>query len=187
MTARRDDGRKRLLDAARRAASASVAARVSLRDIAKEAGYSPAACYRYFASREKLVDALSAEVCAEIGAAMRQAAEGEDSSGEKLAAAAQAYLVYALNNRGAFDLAFERSESDWAAPERSAAGMALAATFGELAGRGDLGACLWGAVHGLVDLLLKGAIDVGQREQGASVIPSRGETLLRGVIENIAI
>ena len=81
MTARRDDGRKRLLDAARRAASASVAARVSLRDIAKEAGYSPAACYRYFASREKLVDALSAEVCAEIGAAMRQAAEGEFESG----------------------------------------------------------------------------------------------------------
>jgi hypothetical protein len=42
-------------------------------------------------------------------------------------------------------------------------------------------------VHGLVELMLKGAIDLGQREQGGAVIPSRGETLLRGLLENLSV
>ena len=184
---RLDEGRARLLAAARRAATETAASRVSLRDIAKAAGLSPAACYRYFASRERLADALAEEVSAEIAAAMRNASALEAEPQERLAAAAHAYLVYAVANRGAFDLTFERAEGDWAAPERSAAGAAIAHLFGELAGRPGMGTVLWGAVHGLVDLLLKGVIDVGQREHGASVIPSRGDTLVRGLIEGLTL
>lgn len=183
---RRDEGRARLLAAARRAASETSASRVSLRDIAKAAGLSPAACYRYFPSRERLADALAEEVCAEIVAAMRQAAAQEEQPHDRVTAAAHAYLVYAVGNRGAFDLAFERAEGDWAAPERSVAGMDISDLFSELSGRAGMGMVLWGAVHGLVDLLLKGIIDVGQRQHGASVIPSRGDTLIRGLIEGLA-
>ena len=182
-----EDGRARLLEAARRVASAGVASRVSLRDVAKAAGYSPAACYRYFESRERLVDALAVEVCREIVAGALAAAEGQPSPHERLAAAGRVYLNYAIANRGAFDLAFERADADWMAAERGAACMTLADMFGDLAGRQDLGACLWGAVHGLVELMLKGAIDLGQREQGGAVIPSRGETLLRGLLENLSV
>lgn len=184
---RQEQGKARLLAAARKAASETAAHRVSLRDIAKAAGLSPAACYRYFASRERLADALAVEVCAELGVAIAEAAAAEMVSAEKLAAAAYAYLLYAIANRGAFDLAFERAAGDWAAAERSEAGMRLANLFGDLAGRADLGSCLWGAVHGLVDLLVKGAIDIGQRELGASVLVSRGNTLLRGLIGSLKV
>lgn len=184
---RHDEGRARLIAAARRAAADTVAARVSLRDIAKAANCSPAACYRYFPSREKLIDALAVEVCDEVLVELRRATAGIARAPDRLAAAARAYLLYALANRGAFDLAFERAEGDWAATERSIAGMKLADFFGDLSGRPELGACLWSSVHGLVDMMIKGIIDVGQREQGTSVLPSRGETLLRGLTESLAL
>lgn len=184
---RQDQGRARLIAAARRAASETVASRVSLRDIAKAANYSPAACYRYFPSRERLIDAVAVEVCAEALAALTEAAASHASPQDRVAAAARAYLLYAIANRGAFDLAFERAEGDWAAVERSEAAMKLAEFFGDTAGRPELGACIWSAVHGLVDMLVKGIVDVGQREQGSSVLPSRGETLLRGLTESLAL
>ena len=184
---RLDEGRARLLAAARRAATETAASRVSLRDIAKAAGLSPAACYRYFPSRERLADALAVEVCAEIVAAASAAAAEESGPGDRLAAAAEAYLGYAVSNRGAFDLAFECGEGDWVAADRSGASMALANLFGDLAGQPGFGASLWGAVHGVVDLLIKGVIDVGQRELGTSVIPSRGGTLLRGLVDSLRV
>jgi len=184
---RQDEGKARLIEAARRAAAETAAARVSLRDIAKAANYSPAACYRYFASRERLIDAVAVEVCDEVIAAIRKAIAGESSVQDRLASAAHAYLLYAIAHRGAFDLAFERAEGDWAAPERSAAGMKLADYFGELSGRPELGACLWASIHGVVDMMVKGIIDLGQREHGASVLPSRGETLLRGLTESLVL
>ncbi len=180
-----DEGRARLLAAARRAATETAATRVSLRDIAKAAGLSPAACYRYFPSRERLADALAVEVCAEIESAVRQVVGREPDPRERLAAAAHAYLKYAAANRGAFDLAFERGEGDWVGVERSEAALSLSHLFGEIAGRPGMGPALWGGVHGLVDLLLKGLIDVGQRDHGMAVVPSRGEMLLRGLVESI--
>lgn len=182
---RLDEGRARLLAAARRAATETAAIRVSLRDIAKAAGLSPAACYRYFPSRERLADALAVEVCAEIAEAVTRAAQREPDPRERLAAAADAYLQYAAANRGAFDLAFERGEGDWVAAERSGAALALSHLFGEIVGKPGMGASLWAGVHGVVDLLLKGMIDVGQRDHGMSVVPSRGEMLLRGLIEGL--
>lgn len=184
---RHEEGRARLIAAARRAAAETVAARVSLRDIARAANYSPAACYRYFPSRERLIDAVAVEVCDEVIATLGKAIKGISNVQDRIAAAARAYLLYAIAHRGVFDLAFERPEGDWAAAERSAAGMKLADFFGDLAGRPELGACLWSAIHGLVDMMVKGIIDVGQRELGTSVLPSRGETLLRGLTESWAL
>lgn len=180
-----DEGRARLLAAARRAATETSAARVSLRDIAKAAGLSPAACYRYFPSRERLADALAVDVCAEIELAVRRAVEREPDPRERLAVAADAYLQYAASNRGAFDLAFERGEGDWVAAERSGAALGLSHLFGDISGTPGMGPALWGGIHGLVDLLLKGVIDVGQRDHGMSVVPSRGEMLLRGLVEGL--
>ena len=184
---RHNDGRARLLAAARRVAADFGAARVSLRDIAKAANYSPAACYRYFPSREALIDALASEISGEIGAAMTKGVGEECETSEKLAAAAHAYLQYAVVNRGPFELAFGPAEGGWVTDERRLAGMRIADQLGDIAGRPDLGACLWGAIHGLVELLLRGAIDVGQREQGIRVLASRGDTLLRGLIERLAV
>jgi AcrR family transcriptional regulator len=181
------DGRTYLLAAARHAAEAGEAGRVSLREIAKRAGLSPAACYRYFPSREALVDSLAAEVAGEIVAGLTIAAQGETGRREKILAAARAYLAFAVNQRAIFELVFETPDQSWAHPTRAAAVAEIGNTFGALAGRPDLGPNLWAAVHGLVDLLLKGLIDVGQREYGTGVLPSRGETLLRGLIAGLAL
>ncbi len=180
-----DLGRAYLIAAARQAAEAGEAGRVSLRDIAKRAGVSPAACYRYFPSREALVDALAAEIAGEIVAAVTIAAQDEPQSGDRVLAAARAYLHFAVTKRAVFELVFETPDQGWAHPTRAAAVAEIGSAFGRAAARPDQGPYLWAAVHGLVDLLLKGLIDVGQREYGSGVLPSRGETLLRGLVAGL--
>ena len=84
-------------------------------------------------------------------------------------------------------MAFHSAAGDWSANERVTAHMTIPTLFGYLAGRAHQGPCLWRSVHGLVDLLVKGVIDVGQRDLGASVLASRGDTLLRGLISALAL
>ena len=45
------------------------------------------------------------------------------------------------------------------------------------------GLTVWAAVHGLAMLILDNVIDLGQRQSGLDVIPSRAEILLRSLTE----
>jgi hypothetical protein len=53
--------------------------------------------------------------------------------------------------------------------------------IGHALGDQALGLAVWGAVHGIVTLCLENVLDLGQRQSGLGVLPSRVEILLRSL------
>ncbi len=88
--------RAAILEAARRVAARDGARDLSLRAVAAEAGFAPAALYSYFSGKDELLLALAAEDLTFISRAMRGAAAGCEGKG-KLAAAAAAALELLRN------------------------------------------------------------------------------------------
>jgi len=80
-----------ILDAARRVAVRGDARDLSLRMVAAEAGFAPAALYGYFASKDELLLALAADDLAVLARSMREAAAHREG---KLAASASAALIF---------------------------------------------------------------------------------------------
>jgi len=68
--------RSGILDAARRVAARGGARELSLRSVAAEAGFAPAALYGYFSSKDELLLALAADELATLSRAMREATSG---------------------------------------------------------------------------------------------------------------
>ncbi len=87
--------RASILDAARRVAVHSDARALSLRAVAAEAGYAPAALYGYFQNRDDLLLALAADDLSALTRAMREASAASDN--DKLAATAGAALALLQN------------------------------------------------------------------------------------------
>jgi AcrR family transcriptional regulator len=83
--------RAAILGAARRVAARDGARDLSLRSVASEAGFVPAALYGYFTGKDDLLLALAAEDLSSLARAMRGAAAGCEGKG-KLAAALGAAL-----------------------------------------------------------------------------------------------
>lgn len=74
-----DDARRSILDAARRLASRVGARHLSLRGVAAEAGYAPAALYGYFRNKNELLCALAAEDVAILAREMRESTKDGDA------------------------------------------------------------------------------------------------------------
>lgn len=85
--------RSGILDAARRVAQKGGARELSLRSVAAEAGFAPAALYGYFAGKDELLLALAADDLALLARAMREAAAQSQGRG-KLGAAASAAVQH---------------------------------------------------------------------------------------------
>jgi AcrR family transcriptional regulator len=85
--------RSGILDAARRVAQRGSARELSLRSVAAEAGFAPAALYGYFAGKDELLLALAADDLAVLARAMRDAAAHPEGKG-RLSAAAKAAVVH---------------------------------------------------------------------------------------------
>ena len=83
--------RAAILEAARRVAAREGARDLSLRGVAAEAGFAPAALYGYFSGKDDLLLALAAEDLSALARAMRNAAAGCEGKG-KLAAVSAAAL-----------------------------------------------------------------------------------------------
>jgi len=79
-----------ILDAARRVAARDGSRDMSLRGVAAEAGFAPAALYGYFTGKDDLLVALAADDLGHLARTMREATPRE--GGGKLAAAAAAAL-----------------------------------------------------------------------------------------------
>ena len=80
--------RAAILEAARVVAAREGAANLSLRGVAAEAGFAPAALYGYFANKSELLIALAAEDLSALARAMREApGEGESRLGAAAGAA----------------------------------------------------------------------------------------------------
>ncbi|MBV9992034.1 MAG: TetR family transcriptional regulator [Alphaproteobacteria bacterium] len=86
--------RASILEAARAVAAREGARNLSLRGVAAEAGFAPAALYGYFSGKDELLLALAADDLATLSRAMREAGAGEG----KLGAAASAALELLRNN-----------------------------------------------------------------------------------------
>lgn len=86
--------RAAILDSARRVAAREGAANLSLRAVAAEAGFAPAALYGYFTGKNELLIALAAEDLTGLARAMRDAeADAKPDGRSRLGAAAGAALT----------------------------------------------------------------------------------------------
>jgi AcrR family transcriptional regulator len=85
------------MDAARRVAARDGARNLSLRGVAGEAGFAPAALYGYFTNKDELLLALAAEDLSTLSRAMRDAVAA-DGGTTRLAAASAAALALLCDN-----------------------------------------------------------------------------------------
>lgn len=101
------------------------AAAVSLNAIARAMGVSPAALYRYFASRDALLAELVVDAYGSLADTLREAASGADEDGgaERLATVARTYRSWALGHPNEYLLIFQTSSGSGLelAPERTVA------------------------------------------------------------------
>jgi AcrR family transcriptional regulator len=110
-------------------------AALSVADVARRTGVSPAAPYRHFPSRQALLVATAIEAARQLAADLRAALghldgatsssgpiEAAVSSGEALAATAAVYVRFLARRRAGFDLIFAEELAGLDDPELSAAG-----------------------------------------------------------------
>jgi AcrR family transcriptional regulator len=88
----REATRSAILNAARAVAAREGAANLSLRGVAGEAGFAPAALYGYFKNKRELLVALAAEDLTQLAHAMREADMATGEGVSRLHAAATAAL-----------------------------------------------------------------------------------------------
>ena len=128
---------------------------LSLREVARRAGVSPAAAYRHVPDKEALLARLAARGFIEFGMELGRAAATSESP---LDAMGLAYVEFALARPARFRLMFGPVA---ARTKDQALELARQQAFSQLSGvAGSRGASLraWGMVHGLAMLLLDGAL-----------------------------
>ncbi|MGW5136202.1 TetR/AcrR family transcriptional regulator [Streptomyces sp. NPDC004135] len=145
----------------------------SLRSIARACSVAPSAVYWHFPSeadlRSAVLDAEYASLIEAVEAALDTAAEGAD----RLVVAGDAYIAWALEHPGAYQLLFE--SGDELPATRAAHGPRLQRRIVDLARRVDPDApfaaalLLWSVWHGVVSLRLhKNEWDWGMTAQEAN-------------------
>lgn len=95
-----------ILDAARKVFEADGLDGASLRAIAAAAGYTPAALYFHFESKEAIYAEVLKGSLADLGQAVTRATERAKAPPERLRAAAMAFFDYYANNPRDLDLGF---------------------------------------------------------------------------------
>ena len=95
-----------ILDAAKRVFEREGLEKASLRAIAKEAGYTPAALYFHFESKEAVYADLLADSLLVLKTEVEHAADQHADPAENFRAAAQAYFRFYLENPKDLDLGF---------------------------------------------------------------------------------
>lgn len=146
---------------------------LTLRTIAREMGRTPAALYRYYASKDDLLAAICAEGFREMGAAMRAARTEAGDPKEAARSALRAYLGFAVSEPERFSLMYSLDQREHpivpaVAEERERAfGEARAIAQdaiddGWLEGDPNLAAhLLWASCHGLAALAMADQLDLG--------------------------
>ncbi|MDE3114449.1 MAG: TetR/AcrR family transcriptional regulator [Pseudomonadota bacterium] len=157
-------------------------AALSLRAVARRAGVSHAAPYRHFPSHESLLAELATDGFAELCGRIADAGVESVAPGDRIAAIGGAYMRFASQKPALTRLMFGAQLPNRAEfPALKAAADALGTEIGRVLGDDVLGMAAWGAVHGLAMLVLENVIDLGQRQSGGEVLPSRAEILLRSL------
>ncbi len=135
---------------------------LSLREIARQAGFSPASLYEYFDGREAIVDALSHEVVRSLADALARAVRPADARAT-LVELGLAYVTWARECPQDFLLLFDRLPARRRGladrvPDGSPFGIVLSAARALAAGRHGaerLAYGVWAAAHGMAILQLR--------------------------------
>lgn len=158
------DLRAALLAAARALLDEGGVPAVSLREAARRAGVTPAACYRHFADKDALLMALAVQGFDEFAQALQRAAAGAEAP---FAAMGVAYVAFAVQRPGMFRLMFGPAVADRSrSPELQQAVAASTRLFEQgLQGSPHVapadpvaGLRAWATVHGLATLAIDGML-----------------------------
>jgi AcrR family transcriptional regulator len=159
---------------------------LSLRSVARRAGVSHAAPYRHYLNREALLADVATAGFEQLRSELIQAAQAPGQEAERIAHIGGAYVRFATKHAGLLRLMFGPqlpNRPDF--PALAAAADAVGEEIGKALGDKALGLAVWSAVHGLSMLILEDVIDVGQRQSGYDVAPSRAEILLRSLFNRV--
>ena len=146
---------------------------LSVRTIAREMGRTPAALYRYYASKDDLLAAICTEGFGVMGGALRAARTEAKDAKVGARAALRAYLDFAIREPERFSLMYSLDQKNL--PTIPAVRDAREHAFGEaraiaqeaidagwLAGDANLEAhLLWVSCHGLAALAMSDQLDLG--------------------------
>jgi AcrR family transcriptional regulator len=183
----RQEMREAILDAARRLIAAEGLGTLSMRAIARDLGYSPAALYEYFPAKEDVCRALFFEGADGLAGFIERtlaALPPEAPPAEAMAAIGRGYRAYARQNPELFRLVFTSTVVGFTPDEveigRSKEGFdLLVATARRGIEAGDLAPLppevlatnCWAAVHGFVMLELGGMLSAKHTDWGSHGIP----------------
>jgi len=101
-----EDKRRIILEAAREAFAEDGLEKASLRSIAGRAGYTPAALYFHFDSKEAIYAALLRDSLSSLGTSVASAAQTQARAPDRFRAAAMAFFAYYAAHPSELDLGF---------------------------------------------------------------------------------
>ena len=157
---------------------------LSLRSVARRAGVSHAAPYRHYASREALLADVASDGLTQLRAELAQASAAPGDRAERIVHIGGAYLRFASRHAGLLRLMFGSelpNRADF--PGLAEATLLIGEDIGRALGDPAAGLAAWAAMHGLALLILENVIDLGQKQAGLDVVPSRAGILLRSFVE----
>lgn len=155
---------------------------LSLRSVARKAGVSHAAPYRHFASREALLVDIALDGFERLRADIQHAGSAPGLPTERIVHIGAAYARFAAQHGGLLRLMFGNEiPNRFDFPELETATNSIPEVMGDALGDQVLGLAVWGTVHGIAILCLENVLDLGQRQSGMEVLPSRAEILLRSL------
>ncbi|MFD0265150.1 TetR/AcrR family transcriptional regulator [Streptomyces sp. NPDC127106] len=163
--------RERLIDVGVDLVLTEGTAAVGLREIARRAGVSHGAPRRYFPTHHALLSAIARRGFADLGDRFAAAAARASSPREQVRALGAAYVGYALEHRGMFELMFRHDlldstgQEDTGEPRLRASTLplfellvSLVSRCGATADAEVTAAALWANLHGVAQLWAWGSL-----------------------------
>jgi AcrR family transcriptional regulator len=191
-TARKEDLKARLIDAAEAQIVAHGLSELKARDVTEKAGCALGTLYTGFEDLDELVLHVNARTLARLGAALREAVPDDGAPGDHLMALASGYVDFALQNlmlwKALFNHRLPEGEEmpDWYRHDHEVLIREIVAPLAQL--RPDLAPdmlmlrskTLFAAVHGVVHLALQGRFVGAPRDQLKSEVLALVATMVRG-------
>jgi AcrR family transcriptional regulator len=169
------DLRDALLRAARRILEKDGLAELSLRQVARAVGVSPAAPYHHFTDKQALLNAVATLGFAALTSEMLGKMAKETDPAARLDASGVGYVVFAVDNPALFRLMFGGEELSASAPLAEAGKKAYGVLEAAAADTSPEGSAnpfvclrLWALVHGIAKLIVEHCIKPSDYGFGSS-------------------
>ncbi len=189
------DLRRALVSAATDLAASGGADGVVVREAARRVGVSPSAAYRHFPNCEGLLAQVASEGREALARRMIDATtavpgEGTSPPVARFRATGRAYITFALDEPGLFEVAFRACPPDLYVPDEPSPYAVLSEALDALQSAGLLAvrrsgaeALAWIAVHGAAVLLGDGLLPQGERE---AIIEGTLDMVAGGLLRPVA-